>query len=155
MEPPLRKVTSQHGQSSPGLRLGEQTTPSAFGTTETFRVRVLMEGCLAEVRKEATDTDELQAGQLARDKTAKRGRSRSFLSLPHCLFPAPLPLPLHSLFFPQGLTSVPAQKSPAPSWSRSSLWGPCRQTHACCPLLGPTRKALPWDVVSVRSTPHL
>lgn len=55
-----------------------------------------------------------------------------------CHYPvASSQLPGHYLctafFFPQGSTSVPAQQSPAPSWSRSSSWRPCRQTHACCP----------------------
>lgn len=78
--------------------------------------------------------DELQAGQLARDKTAKWSRSRSFLSLPCCLFPAPLPLPLHSLFLPSRLDLGACSAVSCSFLVKKQLGGgPCRQTHACCP----------------------
>lgn len=99
---------------------------------------------------QATEMDELQASQVAQGKTATGSRSRSFLSLPCCLLPASLSLPLHSLVLPSRLSLLsillflPDQEA---------AHGGLTAKSCLLPLLGPVLKALSQDVTRVMSVP--
>lgn len=140
------------------LWLGEQTILTAFRTTGTLRVGVGVEGCLAEVKKEALCTLlRWMNCRLANWPEARQPQGADLGA--SCHYPvARSQLPCHclctALSFPQGSAAVPAQRSSS-FLIKKQLMGTLLPDSYLLPLLGPALKALPWDVATVMSTPHL
>lgn len=117
-----------------------------------------MGGCLAEVKKEALCKPlRWTSFRLANWPEARQTQGADLGGSCHCPV-ASSQLPCHylctALSFPQGSATVPAQRSSF-FLIKKQLMGALLPDSCLLPLLGPAHEALPWDVATVMSTPHL